>query len=352
LDIDTVQKYLAENLDSQIKVLSCRQTFPGMSRETWLIEAEIGQKATPRGLVLRVDPPSGGGVPVPLKVEWEVYQRLYSSPVPVAKPLWFNEDIEFAEGRSHMVRDMVEGTTEVEGLHEPGPAGNALREKICKTHAEALALVHTLDWNQYGFAEVFPVPASPADAMRSEFEIWKGKWIALRTDPFPVITEALFWLQDLMPETSGQISLIKGNNGVGEEIWKDNRIVAMSDWELATLGEPCLDWAFSQGMLGLWNREQVLQHYEQAAGFSLSREMLAFCHIWITFKAVVCLNSTMNAFLTGIDRRPVIAGMGLGTAKNMERILSAVINCKDVFEAEQIATRLRTSPYHSKQDSK
>ena len=57
------------------------------------------------------------------------------------------------------------------------------------------------------------------------------------------------------------LSLLKGNNGIGEEIWPDGRIVALSDWELATIGDPALDWAFSQGLLTLHDVDDTLDHY-------------------------------------------------------------------------------------------
>ena len=346
MEVGAVQDYLAKGLDTPLEVSSLRQTFPGMSRETWLVAGRYTERDDPFQLIVRVDPPSGGGVPVPLKVEYEVYKRLWKSPVPVAEVLWYAEGIDFAEGRAHVIRRMVEGSTEVPGLHEPGPQGEALRERICYEHAEKLALLHTLDWRRYGFDEVFKVPDSPTDALLNEFEIWKGYWDSGKTDPFPLISEALYWIKDHIPTKDTRVSLIKGNNGVGEEIWKDGRIVAMSDWELATLADPCLDWAFSQGMLDLYDREKVLAHYERVSGFRVAPQTLAFCEVWIAFKAIVCLNTTMQAFLDGRDLRPMIPGMGLGYVKNMEASLAGVIGMDDLHEAVDVIRGRRSSPYH------
>lgn len=340
-----VAAYLSERLDTPVTITSLHQTFPGMSRETWLAAGRA--KDEPLELVIRVNPPSGGGVPIPLKVEYEVYRRLFDSPVPVAEVLWYDQDIEFAEGRAHMVRRMVEGSTEIEGLHDAGPAGDAIRERTCYEHADALATLHTLDWESYGFDEVFTPPANGTDALVNEFEIWKGYWEAGKTDPFPLITEALYWLRDHIPTEGTRVSLNKGNNGVGEEIWRDGKIVAMSDWELAGLGDPCLDWAFSQGMLDLWDREKVLQHYEHTTGFKVAPKTLAYCEIWTTFKAIVCLNTTMQAFFDQRDLRPVISNMGLGTVKNMEYTLGSVLGMDDIEAALEVLKGQRKSPYHS-----
>lgn len=329
-----VTQYLAERLDAPVELTSLKQTFPGMSRETWIVSAAVGEGAAKetRELVIRIDPPSGGGVPVPLKVEWEVYIRLWGSPIPVAEPLWYDEGISFAGGRPHMVKSFVDGSPAIPGLHAPGPEGDELRRTVACEHAEKLAVLHTLDWKAYGFDEFLPTPESPADALRLDFEIWKRIWFERRTAAFPSVTAILYWLEEQIPTDSPRISLFKGNNGLNEEIWRDGKIVAMSDWELAGLGDGAQDWAFSQGMLNLWDEEATLAHYEGAAGFRLSRRALAFYKLFFTFKAIVCLNSTMSAFLDGRDLRAVIPFMGLGTVKNMEHMLSNLVGM-DIEEA-------------------
>jgi aminoglycoside phosphotransferase (APT) family kinase protein len=349
MQITDVETYLSKRLDTPVIVSSLHQTFPGMSRETWMVSGTYlsgKQSGEAWELVVRIDPPSGGGVPIPLRVEYQVYQRLFDSPVPVAEVLWYDEGIEFAEGRAHMVRKMVEGSTEVPHLHDPGPEGDAIRERTCYEHAEKLATLHTLDWKAYGFDEVFNAPDSGTDALTNEFEIWKGYWEAEKTDPFPLITEALYWLKEHIPTEGTRVSLNKGNNGIGEEIWKDGKIVAMSDWELAGLGDPCLDWAFSQGMLDLWDRDRVLRHYEHVSGYKVAPKTLAYCEIFTTFKAIVCLNTTMQAFFDRRDRRPGIAGMGLGMVKNMEYLLGSIMGMDDIEEALEVVKGQRTSPYH------
>ena len=240
VDAAATAGYFAERFDAPVTISSLHQTFPGQSRETWMVSAEVGEGAQRRhrDLVLRIDLPSGGIVPLPLEREWEVYRRLWPSPVPVAEPLWYDEGLPFAEGRAHMVREFVEGATTVPGLTEPGPEGDELRRSVAFEHAEKLALVHSLDWQEYGLDEVLPVPASPAEAVRHEFETWKAIWFEHRSAPYPEITDALYWLEEQIPTDSPRVSLIKGNNGIGEEIWRDGRIVAMSDWELAALGDP------------------------------------------------------------------------------------------------------------------
>ena len=116
---------------------------------------------------------------------------------------------------------------------------------------------------------------------------------AYRTDPFPLLTEALYWLEEQIPPAGDRLCLLKGNNGVGEEIWRDNRIVALSDWELAAIGDPALDWAFSQGLLALHDPIDTLAHYANVAGFAIDERRLAWSAVWIRVKASMTTNSSL-----------------------------------------------------------
>jgi len=40
-----------------------------------------------------------------LRQEYEVYRRLFRSEVPVAEPLWYDDSLDFVEGRPGEVRD-------------------------------------------------------------------------------------------------------------------------------------------------------------------------------------------------------------------------------------------------------
>jgi aminoglycoside phosphotransferase (APT) family kinase protein len=170
----------------------------------------------------------------------------------------------------------------------------------------------------------------------------------LRTDPFPLVTEAAFWLEEYMPTTAPRVSLCKGNNGMGEEIWKDDRIVALSDWELVFAGDPAQDWAMSQGMLTLADPEETLSHYEQAAGHRIDRSSLDYYRVWEVWevwKAVLTLNNGLRAFLSGVDPRVPRLNLGFGRVKLFEQLLGMVIG-KPIAEAAAIIAQWRKSSYH------
>src|SRR4029077_15832129 len=89
------------------------------------------------------------------------------------------------------------------------------------------------------------------------------------------------------------------SSDLGEEIWRDDRIVALCDWELANIGDPCQDLALSQGMLKLWDRDKLVAHYESVAGFSLPSGNIDYYIVWNAFKSMLSLNNGLNSFLDG-----------------------------------------------------
>jgi aminoglycoside phosphotransferase (APT) family kinase protein len=84
---------------------------------------------------------------------------------------------------------------------------------------------------------------------------------------------------------------VKGNNGLGEEIWQGTRIVAMSDWELASIGDPAFDFAQLQDLVPAvgpperprWGLRQALDYYRQVSGIVIDKRNL---HYYRTLYAV------------------------------------------------------------------
>lgn len=283
--------YLSQGLGDRVTIVSCKRSFPGASRETWLIAAEVGGR--PAGFALRIDAKGGQAIPFPLVREYKVYRALHGSAVPVAEPLWFAENIDFAEGRPHMVRRLVDGSTAVPGLESDTAEGRARCRAAAMEVLEKLAIVHTIDWAALGLGDVLEVPPETGSALGFEFDSWIDFWDARKPAPDPLIEETICWLREQVPNDTPRISLLKGNSGVGEEIWRDGRIVAMSDWELASLGDAAGDLQFSEGTFQLGDFNELLEYYEQCAGISMSEERLAFGAFLVWFKAFVSMRGYM-----------------------------------------------------------
>jgi len=286
VDALTIQSYFSKKLGQSVTVDSVRQSFPGISRETWLVKATVS--GVPTGYVLRIDPPEGSGGPTSLQFEWQVYSALWGTEIPVAKPLWYADGLPFAQGRPHMVRALVDGSTTVEGLFRDTAEAAQLRRNVAIEAVRKLALVHTFNWRAAALDSFIPAPASTGECWTHELQIWREHWHRFGPIPCPVIEEAFYWLAPLAPHDVPLISLNKGNNGIGEEIWRNTAIVAMSDWELASIGDGVADLFWSQGTLRLIDFDEIVRLYSEATGHAVSPERLAFGNAFTLLKQTIC----------------------------------------------------------------
>lgn len=331
MDSEAIAKYLSYRLPeaSGLRVTGQERVFPGISRETWLIDVEFeqgGQKAQ-RGFVFRLDTPGGSIVPLPLSYEYEVYKRLRGSDVRIATAFWYERDPQWLmDGREFYVRQKVEGLVEIPHLGDP--AYKDMHIAMAKEHAEQMAKVHTLDWRKHGFAEMedlYPewlIPGDESECARLDLELWERIFYDVQPEPYPAMTYVLAWLKEHCPKQSPGIRLVKGNNAMSEEIWQGTRIEAMSDWELTHLGDPTEDWAWAaqQGIEQLWGLEEIIDHYEKVSGIHIDPESLRYFRVFVPFKAFTCLQAGSRMFINGKDLRVQLGALAFLSHTFLEQI--------------------------------
>lgn len=262
--------------------------FPrGVSRETWIVECGIrrGGEEKAETFVIRRDLPGGSICLGDLRSEYEIYKRLNNANVPVAETLWYEDDPQMLDGqRPFFVRRHVDGDWDVPHVLDTDPQYNGLRLEIGREHVRQLAAVHTCDWQALGLGDLLEVPASPADSATCRVRAITDEIAKLQVRPLPLVTEAADWFAQHQPPHSGQVCLIKGTNGYGEEVFRDGKIVAMSDWELCCLGDPAMDFAMCQNFLAdihqdgelIWGMQPALDYYYSLTGIRVAPEAVDF----------------------------------------------------------------------------
>ncbi|MCC6381656.1 MAG: phosphotransferase family protein [Dehalococcoidia bacterium] len=287
--------------------------FPrGVSRETWFVDAEDGAAAAPakQTYVIRRDLAGRSICTAPLRFEYELFHRLHGTAVPVARALWYEDDPEWSlDGRDLYVREFVDGTWNVPHFTDPDPQYDDLRVAACKEHARKLAAIHLLDWRTLGFGELTDVPPDASACALTAIDRLERKLAEVQIEPLPVVAEALGWLRDHAPRSAPRVSLLKGNNGLGEEIWEDGRIVAMSDWELASIGDPAYDFAWCQAfsavdIKGKWNLQSFLDYYEEVSGIHVEPASIAYYKLIQALEGAVF---THNAAIPVVNNENLLA---------------------------------------------
>ena len=236
--------------------------------------------------------------------------RLHGSAVPVAEPLWFEDDASIM-GRPFYVRDCVAGDASPKRIFAPG--NEDFRARMGRQLVELLADLHTLDWRAIGMDEISRAPEEPRDAALLELGHYKAYWEQTALEPNPALAELYAWLERNAPTTIPRVSVVWGDVGVGNFIYTDD-IVALTDWEQAHLGDPMKDIAAAlwRGLEALVPKEEIYEVYEQRAGYPIIQENVDYYHVFIDAQNVSNTSSVFRYFAG--DNPPDIsfARMGLG----------------------------------------
>ncbi|PVX75696.1 phosphotransferase family protein [Paraburkholderia unamae] len=287
--------YLRHKLGPACEVVEVEKFGRGTSRETWFVTCAGGQGEA-RHLVFRRDPATGSVDFSPLNQEHFIYERLGRTAVPVARVLWWEDDPAWTD-RPFYVREHVAGSWDIPHFKDPSPEYDDLRMRISQEHMRKLALVHAVDWRALELNAVLGTAPDTASAAHHYLDSVLALIESQRIEPIPIVLEAVEWLKERAPAAS-RITLCKGTNGLGEEIFANGEIVAMSDWEEAHIGDPAADFAFLQEFTPtivrdgkvLWDLEKALDYYRSVGGAPVSAasvqyyymvralRMLAFSH--------------------------------------------------------------------------
>ena len=190
------------------------------------------------------------------------------------------------------------------------------RRRIGQELVDALVEVHAVDWEAAGL-EGFGKPTGYLDRQLRRFS---GLWEHNKTRELPIVQEVAGWLEQNKPESS-EATIVHGDYRLGNTMVADDapgRIVAIFDWELATIGDPLADvgyltvtWAekddpedTSFGSLsmatrreGFPTREELTARYEERSGRAVGT--LNWYQALALWKAAVFMEGNLKRFQAG-----------------------------------------------------
>ncbi|MBL8628252.1 MAG: phosphotransferase [Rhodospirillaceae bacterium] len=226
--------YLTQALEGFAGPASIRQFQGGQSNPTFLI-------TTPqRKYVLRKKPP-GKLLPSAHQVEREfaVLKALYGTGVPVPQPLVLCEDASII-GTAFYVMAFVENRVyTAPGMPDTTPDQ---RRGVYMSLAETLAKLHTVDWRACGLENF----GRPDGYLTRQVERWTKQYIATKSDDIPAMDKLMAWLPGHIPD-SHDTAVAHGDYRLGNLLIDpvEPKVIAIVDWELATIGHPLADLAYA-----------------------------------------------------------------------------------------------------------
>lgn len=319
-DVGFVQAWFRARADrlgvppGSVDVLGVEALSRGVSRQTWRVTATVD--GARRDFAVRRDHEAGSVIPTKLSTEYQVYSALAGTDVPHAAPLWWEDDQRWMpDGRPAYTREMVEGDWRLPVLAEdPAKASRWVAERriaLAQEHLGRLAQVHAVDWEKAGLRDVLAVPSGPAEAAAAMVRDCAAR-LAGYGRLSVAAAEAVRDLLESAPRDLDRLVLCKGTNGHGEEVWREGQIVAMSDWELAAIGDPAYDFAQCQELVAdvlvngqrCWGMPEALAYYRALTGTRVTAERVAY---YRRLAALLQHVYTQHAawVVSGLDAAPV-----------------------------------------------
>lgn len=165
-----------------------------------------------------------------------------------------------------IILNFIEGIndfTEIASLDE--------RDRVARHFAEVMAKWHAIPAEK--FAEIgFFVPTDAEQLVVKDLEVWEHGHFPLLAEPVPFVTFACLWLRRNLPSMPARPVLVQGDTGPGQFLFKDGRVQAVVDWELAALGDPMRELAHIRAR-DVWyptgNLPKWFQYYSEFSGVPL-----------------------------------------------------------------------------------
>ncbi|MGE0441172.1 MAG: phosphotransferase family protein [Gemmatimonadales bacterium] len=323
LDTERLAAYLRTALGTDGAVIVSQ--FPGgHSNLTYLVETATGD------LVLR-RPPFGNTVRTAhdMTREYRILSALAPVFPPAPRPVHLCED-ETVIGAPFYLMERRRGAV-IRAALPPGPGLDpAAADRLCRALIDTLADLHHIDYRAVGLGDF----GRPEGYVERQVQGWARRFRAAETEPVPAMEAVADWLERHRPAESG--AAIIHNDFKFDNLIVDpadpGRIVAVLDWEMATVGDPLLDlgaaiayWVepgdpepmrrLAMGPTtapGMWTRAQLLAAYRDRTGTDPGD--FRFYVVFGLFKLAVILQQIYARYVRGATRDERFAGMNRAVA--------------------------------------
>ena len=293
-----------------------------------------------RSVALR-RPPLGHVIPTAhdMRREYRVLAALADSAVPVPRPIALCEDASVNDYPFYVMeyRPGVVLQNEIPAGYLTEPADRA---RASRALVDTLVALHRVDVAGAGLSDF----GRPDGYLARQLRRWRTQWDANRTAPLPEIDTLLARLERALPARS-DTTLVHGDFRFGNlALAPDDpgRVIAVYDWEMATLGDPLADlgytliyWvepgdAMTRGSIeevgavtahpGFLSRKEVAAAYAAASGRDLAQ--IDFYQVLALTKLAVISEGILKRFQLGHTAGAGFEKMNRAAAPLAERALA------------------------------
>jgi aminoglycoside phosphotransferase (APT) family kinase protein len=217
----------------------------GNSNETLLLESPAARRVMRRPPAAAIDP---GAHDMPR--EHRVLAALHGAGAPVPRPLALCDDLSVAPAW-FLVMEMVDGHAINDRLPSAYPPGAETVRAIGEATVDALATVHRVDWQAAGLGDF----GRPDGFLERQVPRWRKQYERHQTRDIPMFDTVAEWLATHRPP-GGAPAVLHSDFRIDNCLMdpaRPDRVAAIIDWEMATIGDPLLDLG---SFLGFWGDDR------------------------------------------------------------------------------------------------
>ena len=232
-DEAALARWMAAHVDGFRGDLKVEQFKGGQSNPTFVLTAGNMR------YVLRRKPP-GKLLPSAHAVdrEYRIITALRDTGVPVARTYALCVD-EAVIGTAFYVMEYVPGRV----LWDPSLPGMTREQRaaIFDELNRVIALLHGIDYNAIGLADY----GKPGSYLERQIARWTKQYRASETERIEAMENLIEWLPKNIPP-GDETTIVHGDYRLDNTMFHatEERVVAVLDWELSTLGHPIADFAY------------------------------------------------------------------------------------------------------------
>jgi aminoglycoside phosphotransferase (APT) family kinase protein len=233
--LGALQALMTSDVPGFTPPLDIGQCQGGMSNPTFVLTDGGGRR-----YVLRKKPP-GKLLPSAHAVdrEFRAITAMRKMGLPVAEPILLCED-ESVIGQAFYIMGFADGRV-FRDMRLPG-VEPAERTAIYEAMNDTLARLHSIDIEAAGLNEFGRIGGYVARQIKR----WSEQYIASKTDELATMERLMTWLPENLP-ASDVTTVVHGDFRLENMIFHptEPEVLAVVDWELATLGDPLSDLAYN-----------------------------------------------------------------------------------------------------------
>ncbi len=328
-DRGAVERWVASNIAALSPPFEWVKLEGGHSNLTYLLTDSNGEKAVIRR------PPQGKLLPKAhdMKREHTIISGLGSTSVPVAVAMGLCED-ESITGAVFYVMSQVPGRALYTAEDVDDWLSMEARANVGRSFVETLAALHRVDPNDIGLDRL----ARPDGYVGRQLRTWYGSWQA-SLEGADYDDARIHQLHDELVSSipdQGPARVVHGDYGMHNcMIDQGGNVVAVLDWEIATLGDPLADFAYAMNgwsdpddeirisheaattAPGFSRRQELIDYYAELTGRDLQN--LAFYRRFNYFKTACILHGVYARYRLG---KKSAEGIDLDAMK--DRLIGAI----------------------------